>query len=89
MQKTQKRTKILATIGPKTESKEMLERLSVAGMDVVRLNMSHGDHAEHKNRIDNVRFVENKIDKKIPVLMDLSGPKIRTGDYTTQIINIE
>ena len=89
MQKTQKRTKILATIGPKTESKEMLERLSVAGMDVVRLNMSHGDHAEHKNRIDNVRFVENKIDKKIPVLMDLSGPKIRTGDYTTPTINIE
>ena len=83
-----KRTKIVATIGPRTESVEMLTKLVKAGLNVMRLNMSHGDHAEHRLRIQNARKVEKALDVSLPVLLDLSGPKIRTGEYTTERITI-
>jgi pyruvate kinase len=84
-----RKTKIVATIGPKTESIEMLTKLTKAGLDVVRLNMSHGDHGEHKQRIDNVKKVRKTTGAELPILMDLSGPKIRTGIYETPTIHIE
>jgi pyruvate kinase len=55
-----KKTKIVATIGPATESKEMLEKMLRAGMNVMRLNFSHGDFAEHQNRVNNLREVMQK-----------------------------
>ena len=88
MQKIQKRTKIVATIGPRTESVEMMSKLVKAGLDVIRLNMSHGDHAEHSVRIKNARTVEKNLSITLPILLDLSGPKIRTGGYKTDTINI-
>lgn len=84
-----KKTKIVATIGPATESPEMLYALVEAGMNVARLNLSHGDHAEHGARIINVRKVAKELGTPIAILFDLSGPKIRTGSYTTDRITIE
>lgn len=84
-----KKTKIVATIGPATESQDMLTKLINAGMNVARLNMSHGDHAEHGGRVKNIRAVSEKLGIPVAILQDLSGPKIRTGSYTTERITIE
>lgn len=81
-----KKTKIVATIGPATEDKKMLENLALAGMDAVRLNFSHGDFAEHQKRLDLVRSVSEKIGKTVAVIQDLGGPKIRIGDFYKESI---
>lgn len=73
-----KKTKIVCTIGPKSESKEMLTKLLEAGMDVMRLNFSHGDHEEHRKRIENLREIIRKTGKKSAILLDTKGPEIRT-----------
>lgn len=73
-----KKTKIVCTIGPKTESVEKLTELVNAGMNVMRLNFSHGNFAEHSVRIQNIRVVSEKLNKKIAVLLDTKGPEIRT-----------
>jgi pyruvate kinase len=76
-----KKTKIVCTIGPATESAEMLEKLVNAGMNVMRLNFSHGDFAEHQNRVDNLHAVMKKTGKTVAILQDLGGPKIRIGSF--------
>ncbi|TGD10303.1 pyruvate kinase, partial [Salmonella enterica subsp. enterica serovar Poona] len=73
-----KKTKIVCTIGPKTESEEMLSIMLDAGMNVMRLNFSHGDYAEHGQRIQNLRNVMSKTGKKAAILLDTKGPEIRT-----------
>ncbi|WP_413111198.1 pyruvate kinase PykF [Thaumasiovibrio sp. DFM-14] len=73
-----KKTKIVCTIGPKTESVEMLTKLAEAGMNVMRLNFSHGNFAEHGERIDNLRQVMANTGKNLAVLLDTKGPEIRT-----------
>ncbi|WP_225639520.1 pyruvate kinase PykF [Candidatus Profftia sp. (ex Adelges kitamiensis)] len=73
-----KKTKIVCTIGPKTESEEMLNNMLTAGMDVMRLNFSHGDYKEHGRRIKNIRAVMQKTGKKAAILLDTKGPEIRT-----------
>ena len=73
-----RKTKIVCTIGPASESKEMLGKLSEAGMNVMRLNFSHGDFEEHGARITNVREVSKEQNKKIAILLDTKGPEIRT-----------
>ena len=73
-----KKTKIVCTIGPKTESEEMLTKMLEAGMNVMRLNFSHGDYAEHGQRIQNLRNVMSKTGKKAAILLDTKGPEIRT-----------
>lgn len=78
-----KRTKIVATIGPKTESQEMLEKLIKSGLNVVRMNFSHGDFAEHQAKIDNGRKASEKLGMPLAFLQDLGGPKIRTGEFDT------
>lgn len=85
----QKKTKIVATIGPATESEEMLSKLFSAGLDVVRLNFSHGDHVEHQKRVDNTRKIAKKIGKNVAILQDLSGPKIRIGDFATERVQLK
>lgn len=84
-----KKTKIVATIGPATESQEMLTKLVDAGLNVMRLNFSHGDHAEHQNRVDNLRAVMKKTGQHIAILQDLSGPKIRIGDFATERVQLK
>ncbi|KWT93551.1 pyruvate kinase [Candidatus Magnetominusculus xianensis] len=72
-------TKIVATLGPETSNDKSVEELIKAGVDVFRLNFSHGAHAEHKERIDLIRRVSRKIGIEVALLQDLCGPKIRTG----------
>jgi len=74
-----RRTKIVATIGPASCERVVLERLVQAGVDVVRLNFSHGDHPQHLEVIRRVREISAAVGRPIAILQDLSGPKIRTG----------
>ena len=83
-----KRTKIVATIGPSTEQVPMLEKLVRAGLNVARLNMSHGTHEEHRERIKRIRQVSDLFSIPVGILLDLSGPKIRTGTYISDRITI-
>lgn len=80
-----RKTKIICTIGPVTESYEMLEQLAKAGMNVVRLNMSHGDHEAHAKVIKAIRTLNKKVNHPIAVLMDTQGPEIRTGDIKNDL----
>ena len=72
-----RRTKIVATIGPATESPKMLEKLFKAGVDVVRVNFSHGSPEAHKQRAKDIRCVSKKVGRFVGILADLQGPKIR------------
>jgi len=74
-----KMTKVVCTIGPKSESEEMLTKLVESGMNVMRLNFSHGDYEEHGARIKTIREVVKKTGKEIAILLDTKGPEIRTG----------
>jgi pyruvate kinase len=76
-----RRAKIVCTLGPATESPEVLRQLIAAGMDVARFNMSHGTHADHDRRFALVRELAAEADRAIAVLADLQGPKIRLGTF--------
>ncbi len=78
-----RRTKIVATIGPASESPEVLDKLIEAGVNVVRLNFSHGTPEEHRQRAENVRAAAKKHGVIVGVLADMQGPKIRIGKYKT------
>jgi pyruvate kinase len=74
-----RRAKIVCTIGPACDSEEMIRDLMRAGMDVARLNFSHGTHAEHARRIQRLRSAAHDLKRTVCILQDLQGPKIRTG----------
>ena len=74
-----RRAKILATLGPATNTQEKIEELINAGLNAVRINMSHGTHDEHSETIRLARAAARNLDKPLAILVDLSGPKIRTG----------
>jgi len=87
-----KLTKIIATIGPATSSPEMLEQLLLAGMNVVRINSSHGDHEAHKEVIRNIRKLDIDLNTSTAILIDLQGPKLRVGEIAggqTELIENE
>ena len=84
----QKKTKIVATIGPVTESPKQLEKLFTAGVNVVRMNFSHNVHEWHQGVLDNARIVSEKINKPIALLQDLAGPKIRTDDLVEDTVKL-
>ena len=69
--------KIVCTIGPASAPEGIIEQMARAGMDVARLNFSHGSHSEHRQAIERIRSVETRIGKPIAILQDLQGPKIR------------
>ncbi|WP_404453523.1 pyruvate kinase [Virgibacillus necropolis] len=76
-----RKTKIVCTIGPASESIETLEQLINSGMNVARLNFSHGDFDEHRQRIINIRNAAEKTGKTVAILLDTKGPEIRTGSF--------
>jgi pyruvate kinase len=76
-----RRTKIVATVGPASESPEVLDELIRAGLDVVRLNLSHGTVEEHLRRLADVRAASARIGRQVAVLADLPGPKVRSGRF--------
>ncbi len=82
----ERRTKIVCTIGPKTQSREMIERLCECGMNVARLNFSHGSHESHKKVIDTIKDVRKKIDRPIGILLDTKGPEIRIGKIEDLVV---
>ncbi|RDW16324.1 pyruvate kinase [Oceanobacillus arenosus] len=83
-----KNTKIVCTIGPASESVETLEQLIESGMNVARLNFSHGDHEEHLNRINNIREASEKTGKTVAILLDTKGPEIRTNNFKDGIAEL-
>ena len=80
-----RRTKIVCTIGPATASYPVLEQLYHAGMNLVRLNMSHADHADAKKIINWIKTLNRKVQYPIPILLDTQGPEIRTGEINEPI----
>lgn len=80
-----RRAKIVATIGPASDSEAMLESLIKAGMNVARLNFSHGTHEQHEKRVATIRKVSKNLNVPIGILQDLQGPKIRLGKLTTPL----
>ena len=75
-----KKTKIIATLGPATNSKEMIERLIKSGVDVLRVNFSHADHKDVKRIVNDVNVIRKKLNSHVTLLADLQGPKIRIGE---------
>ncbi len=80
-----RRTKIIFTLGPATESEEMLEKMIRAGADVVRLNMAHARHDWTRDVIKRIRAVSERVGRDVAIMMDIKGPEIRTGDLAAPI----
>lgn len=83
-----KRTKIIATVGPASDSYEAVKEIIDAGANGIRLNFSHGDHAEHGQRLKWARKASKELGKPVAIIMDLQGPKIRLGDFDG-VINVQ
>lgn len=81
MREKAKKTKIVCTIGPASESPAMLQKLVKAGMNVMRCNFSHGDYEEHAKKMQAMREVNAKLGTNCAILLDTKGPEIRTGDF--------
>jgi pyruvate kinase len=80
------KTKIVCTIGPASESPEVMKQMMMAGMNVARLNFSHGEFVAHKRVIDNLRAVSESLGRRIAIMADLSGPKMRIGKFASEPI---
>lgn len=76
-----RKTKIICTIGPASENKDMMTKLVENGMNIIRLNFSHGDYEEHGNRIKTIREVVKETGKNVAILLDTKGPEVRLGDF--------
>ncbi|MGZ3460163.1 MAG: pyruvate kinase, partial [Archangium sp.] len=72
-----RKAKIICTLGPSSDSAEVIEALIRAGMDVARLNFSHGTHEEHRRRVNLIRRASRKLGVPVAILQDIQGPKIR------------
>lgn len=83
-----RKTKIVCTIGPSSESLDKLKQLIMAGMNVARLNFSHGDYEEHGARIQNIRQASKELNKTVAILLDTKGPEIRTGKLAVEPIEL-
>lgn len=89
MQRPLRHTKIIATIGPASSDPRVLERMIASGMNVARINFSHGDHATHEAEIRAVRAAAERSGVPVAVIQDLCGPKIRIGDFTDGQITLK
>ena len=76
-----RKTKIIATIGPASESEEMIKKLALAGMNVARLNFSHGTHEQHAEKIARIKKVREELDLPIALMLDTKGPEYRIGSF--------
>ena len=83
-----RRTKIIATLGPASGSATMIEQLLRAGVDVIRLNLSHGSHDSHRNSVMLIREIAARLGRHVAILMDLRGPKLRTGRFEQGAIQL-
>jgi pyruvate kinase len=83
------KTKIVCTIGPASQSPEVMERMLLAGMNIARLNFSHGDFSQHKAVIDNLRAAAARTGRRLALLADLSGPKMRIGKIADEPVELK
>ena len=84
-----KKTKIVCTLGPASEKEEVLKELMKSGLNVCRLNFSHGSHEEHKGRMDLVKKLREELGQPTAILLDTKGPEIRTGQFDTPEVLLE
>ncbi len=80
-----RKTKIICTLGPSTEDENILRDLILSGMDVARINMSHGTYEEHKAKMDKVKKLRKELDRPVAILLDTKGPEIRTGNFPEKV----
>ncbi len=84
-----RQTKIVATLGPASSTKEQIRALFDAGADMFRLNFSHGTHADHRARLLAIREIEKETNRPIPILADLQGPKLRVGTFAGGVVTLK
>jgi pyruvate kinase len=83
------KTKIVCTIGPASDTPEMIEKMIRAGMNIARINFSHGDFAGHKRVIENIRAAESAAGRNVTIMADLPGPKMRIGRIADEPIELK
>jgi len=83
------KTKLVCTIGPASDSPEMIEKMIEAGMNIARLNFSHGNFASHGEIIKRIRAASEKTGKRVTILADLPGPKMRIGNLAEEFVTLE
>ena len=83
------KTKLVCTIGPASDSPQILEKMIISGMNVARLNFSHGDFASHKDTIKKIRNASKTVGKRVAIMADLPGPKIRVGEFAEEPIELQ
>src|SRR5438270_3122897 len=88
METIQKRTKIVATIGPASRNPGIIRALVTSGANVLRLNFSHGEPAGHGKTVDDIRKIAGELDTHIAILQDLPGPKVRTGKLARDVTSV-
>jgi len=86
---TMKKTKIVCTVGPASEKKEVFKELVKQGLNVARLNFSHGDHQEHLARINMIKEVREELGEPVAILLDTKGPEIRTGKFGVEAVELQ
>jgi pyruvate kinase len=84
-----RRTKIVCTVGPASDSEEMIAKLIAAGMDVARVNFSHGTHEYHRGLIQRIKRIRKELNKPVAILQDLQGPKIRIGIIESGFVHLQ
>lgn len=84
-----RKTKIVCTLGPATDDDKVLEALIQNGMNVARCNFSHGEHIDHKVRIDKVKYFREKCDMPVALMLDTKGPEIRTGNFKDGLVYVK
>lgn len=84
-----KKTKIVCTIGPASEERSIFKKLVEGGMNVARLNFSHGNHEEHLARIEMIKSVREELDAPVAIMLDTKGPEIRTGKFSVPVVTLE
>ena len=80
LEKDPRSTRIVCTLGPASATPEVLEQLVLSGMNVARLNFSHGTHESHRQTVEALRRVVDKVDRSVAILQDLQGHKVRVGE---------
>ena len=83
------KTKIVCTMGPACESVEMLKEMIKSGMTVARLNMAHGEPADHSERIRKVRQAASELNTFVPIMLDIKGPEVRIGKFRDEFVQLE
>lgn len=84
-----RRTKIICTLGPASDNEDILRKMMLGGMNLARMNFSHGTHEEHKKRVDLVKKIREELNLPIPLLLDTKGPEIRTGKFKNSQVTLK